>query len=798
MKAPKAFRRDKKREIISNHPTDNNINTTQSDGNKTIHESDSVKSYDSNTEYKRDFVFAKCYVDIEKLTTNKTSFSQVPLKTSINRVDNGSSIISELCKIFQGRVDMEDREIGYSIKVSRPNLYENEIRLSTSERALGYFKNYYLYLSREQASFRRLMDENVVFELDNYKATRLREVTKHKEECERVSREIQALQESLAKTKKSLLKTMDDVEAARDKLQILNRAVEEAAKMSEEKKREKEKESKQIMGRILSAFETTPEQDRDKQLRRLNRLEAEMVARSDEIATKKKALLDLYAERDVVFAEASKAFELAEKGRLQHTEKVLRTFCKMEREALESRLRLLKSLEEGALSTLDAQADAELFSSRERDPERTHRCSNAMQVMDWDYQRRCGSKIEDGRSGLDQEVAESSVWSDVEGEDPDTKDPDTKDADSVTESTPPDVQEKSDGASENEKGEREFGQEEDKPADGSVSGDCGATENDNVTCGLVEELTEKYIFDEAGADRSESNEAIADLCERAFADEAGMDMFLQVLDDKRGRSAVLGENAFKNMTTAMKCFLDKCLDLWDVKAALRIANMSITFHMRIYPPATMETGEEGDQDQPVETKHYVQREQEIREHKLWHLKGFWEDALMHGVKAQLNMMEPVLWDELEPDMLREKVIAIHNIVFGQLGTMAFTMHEMGLLQEEVERLIMSMSAGAQLGEDQQLELLSSISLSYKNTVYPERSRSSSTLDSTGAVDGTDLGHKDVGSDEVPKCENADSFVVNFTERRVESSQGNDNNEDIGRISASSRQIYSDSDVRDLL
>jgi hypothetical protein len=32
---------------------------------------------------------------------------------------------------------MEDREIGYSIKVSRPNLYENEIRLSTSERALG-------------------------------------------------------------------------------------------------------------------------------------------------------------------------------------------------------------------------------------------------------------------------------------------------------------------------------------------------------------------------------------------------------------------------------------------------------------------------------------------------------------------------------------------------------------------------------------------------------------------------------------------------------------------------------------
>jgi hypothetical protein len=67
------------------------------------------------------------------------------------------------------------------------------------------------------------------------------------------------------------------------------------------------------------------------------------------------------------------------------------------------------------------------------------------------------------------------------------------------------------------------------------------------------------------------------------------------------------------------------------------------------------------------------------------------------------------------------------MIFGQLGTLAFTMHEMGLPEldvgtssscsphrsslasaPQVEKLILSLSEGAQLGEDQQLELLKSI------------------------------------------------------------------------------------------
>lgn len=77
---------------------------------------------------------------------------------------------------------------------------------------------------------------------------------------------------------------------------------------------------------------------------------------------------------------------------------------------------------------------------------------------------------------------------------------------------------------------------------------------------------------------------------------------------------------------------------------------------------------------------------------------------MVGLSEQMEMMERVRWDELEADVLREKIIgnilrpipanvhslipilgpiAVHNIVFGQLGTIAFTMHEMGLPQKLV-------------------------------------------------------------------------------------------------------------------
>jgi hypothetical protein len=56
----------------------------------------------SNETLDTDFKFKKIDLDLDEFLANQTSsFSQIPLQNAINRVDNGSLIIGELCKIFQ-------------------------------------------------------------------------------------------------------------------------------------------------------------------------------------------------------------------------------------------------------------------------------------------------------------------------------------------------------------------------------------------------------------------------------------------------------------------------------------------------------------------------------------------------------------------------------------------------------------------------------------------------------------------------------------------------------------------------
>jgi hypothetical protein len=127
---------------------------------------------------------------------------------------------------------------------------------------------------------------------------------------------------------------------------------------------------------------------------------------------------------------------------------------------------------------------------------------------------------------------------------------------------------------------------------------------------FITELIDSHVFCDHSLKRPSSPPqdpsdisllGIHEICHRAFADAYGMDLFLQVLDEKRGRSAELDRVGFHNMKIAMKVttcclpsltslslqiFLDRCSEIHDVKSALRIANMSITFHLKspIPPP----------------------------------------------------------------------------------------------------------------------------------------------------------------------------------------------------------------------
>lgn len=86
---------------------------------------------------------------------------------------------------------------------------------------------------------------------------------------------------------------------------------------------------------------------------------------------------------------------------------------------------------------------------------------------------------------------------------------------------------------------------------------------------------------------------------------------------------------------------------------------------------------------PSLRREYLQQEPELRDHSIWRAEGFWDAALMEGLSQELDHRDPVLWDELSSESLNEAIIDIHNVVFGQLGTMAFTMHGVGLSALEV-------------------------------------------------------------------------------------------------------------------
>lgn len=107
-------------------------------------------------------------------------------------------------------------------------------------------------------------------------------------------------------------------------------------------------------------------------------------------------------------------------------------------------------------------------------------------------------------------------------------------------------------------------------------------------------------------------------------------------------------------------------------------------------------------------RHYLYKEPCVRGHAIWYSDGFWDAALLEGISAEMANMDPILWDELGPEPLREAVIGVHNIVFGQLAAIARMMLELGLSGDTVLRFVTSMSKTSQLTEDQEIELRKSV------------------------------------------------------------------------------------------
>lgn len=182
-----------------------------------------------------------------------------------------------------------------------------------------------------------------------------------------------------------------------------------------------------------------------------------------------------------------------------------------------------------------------------------------------------------------------------------------------------------------------------------------------------------------------------------FAIKDARDRFLMELDRRRGQSASLDHEAYESMVVAMHNFLGHCERTSDALSAMRISNMANTFHK-------LDISEETDNG--GESKHYLQSDPRLRDHSIWKQEGFWSSALRQSVLAELNRSPAIHWSDLSPEELRETVIggvcwftnllawvlmfsltllwlAVHNVIFGQLGSLSFVMQQQGLSSDEV-------------------------------------------------------------------------------------------------------------------
>jgi hypothetical protein len=236
----------------------------------------------------------------------------------------------ELTNAIIERRELEEKCGLHASKISRMNIFEHEVPDSSSERVLGFFKNYHIYLSKAQVirnicSILAIMHygsflskpqiknykdfgDSVVRELEDLKIGRAAIVNKSKVTVQNCQRDVTSAEDSLDKAKKHFQKVKQDYKRSKEKLAVIEQQVVEYLKVTEERKKENvgKDANKYTMSRMLiSAFESTPEIDRERQNKKVARKLQEALAAKQNITDKKRELLDRIQALDAALAKVS-------------------------------------------------------------------------------------------------------------------------------------------------------------------------------------------------------------------------------------------------------------------------------------------------------------------------------------------------------------------------------------------------------------------------------------------------------------------------------------------------------------
>ena len=226
------------------------------------------------------------------------TFHQISWNNLIVRVDHGTQALLELQTLFQDRKENDERQLMHYMKMSKANLFQYEIETSTSERMLGFFKNYHLFVHKALIHHHKEFVESILKDLEILKEERTWIINKHKVNVQTCLKDIATAQDGLEKAKRSFLKSKNDYERSSERLSQAERALEESIRLSEEKKKEISAKESTKWSRMFSAFESTPEQEREKQLKKVDKRRDELSNAADAIVERRQLLLNVLARYD--------------------------------------------------------------------------------------------------------------------------------------------------------------------------------------------------------------------------------------------------------------------------------------------------------------------------------------------------------------------------------------------------------------------------------------------------------------------------------------------------------------------
>lgn len=159
-------------------------------------------------------------------------------------------------------------------------------------------------MSREQASYRRNLDEDLLSELEESRLKRLNQVTEHKNNISESTEEAVEASSNLIAAKQAYIKVLGEVEIVQQKLSAAVTTLHALKNMTDaQRKKKKEEENKYSMGRLFSAFERTPEEECKHQSKKLRKLESLAADKQQDIEGKKTILLEKIQKKESFYAQ---------------------------------------------------------------------------------------------------------------------------------------------------------------------------------------------------------------------------------------------------------------------------------------------------------------------------------------------------------------------------------------------------------------------------------------------------------------------------------------------------------------